>query len=205
MYDILIKNAQLRRKAGLWNIAIEKGVVQKITKKPLRAKAGKVIDAGGNLVTESYVNTHLHLCKVYTLEMMDSKALSAYHGADMGGAMTAIELAARVKANYNEKWILPNVRKALKLAALNGNLHIRAFADVDSKAKLIGLKALLKARNEFKGIVDVQVVAFPQDGVVREPGTVDLMKEAMDLGADVVGGIHGSNSRRRTSKPISTK
>ncbi|MDY0145548.1 MAG: amidohydrolase family protein [Kiritimatiellia bacterium] len=189
MYDILIKNAQLRRKTGLWNIAIEKGIIQKITKTPIRAKAGKVIDAGGNLVTESFVNTHLHLCKVYTLEMMDSKALSAYHGADMGSAMTAIELAARVKDNYNEKWILPNVRKALNLAALNGNLHIRAFADVDSKAKLIGLKALLKARDEFKGVVDVQVVAFPQDGVVREPGTIDLMKEAMDLGADVVGGI----------------
>ena len=189
MYDILIKNAQLRRKAGLWNIAIEKGVIQKITKQPIRGKAGKVIDAGGNLVTEPFVNTHLHLCKVYTLEMLDSLALRAYHGADMGGAMTAIELAARVKENYNEKWILPNVRKALKLAALHGNLHIRAFADVDSKAKLIGLKALLKARDEFKGIVDVQVCAFPQDGVVREPGTVDLMKEAMDLGADVVGGI----------------
>ncbi len=189
MYDILIKNAQLRRKSGLWNIAIEKGVIQKITKQPIRAKAGKVLDAGGNLVTEPYVNTHLHLCKVYTLEMMDSKALSAYHGEGMGGAMTAIELAARVKANYNEKWILPNVRRALHLAAWHGNLHIRAFADVDSKAKLIGLKALLKARDEFKGILEVQVVAFPQDGVVREPGTVDLMKEAMDLGADVVGGI----------------
>ena len=189
MYDILIKNAQLRRKTGLWNIAIEKGVIQKITKQPIRAKAAKTIDAAGNLVTESFVNTHLHLCKVYTLEMMDAKALNAYHGEGMGGAMTAIELAARVKANYNEKWILPNVRKALKLAALNGNLHIRAFADVDSKAKLIGLKALLKARDEFKGVVDVQVVAFPQDGIVREPGTLDLIKEAMDLGADVVGGI----------------
>jgi len=189
MYDIIIKNAQLRRKKGLWNIAIEKGIIQKLTKAPIKARAGKVINASGNLVTESYVNTHLHLCKVYTLEMMDSKALNAYHGADMGGAMTAIELAARVKDNYNEKWILPNVRKALKLAALNGNLHIRAFADVDSKAKLIGLKALLKARDEFKGIVDVQVVAFPQDGVVRDPGTVDLIREAMDLGADVVGGI----------------
>ncbi len=60
---------------------------------------------------------------------------------------------------------------------------------MDSKAKLIGLKALLRARDEFKGIVDVQVVAFPQDGVVREPGTVDLIKQAMDLGANVVGGI----------------
>ncbi|MBP1589038.1 MAG: amidohydrolase family protein [Kiritimatiellae bacterium] len=189
MYDLLVKNAQLRRRNGKFNIAIEKGKIAKISARPLPGKAAKTIDAEGNLVTEPFVNTHLHLCKVYTLERMDALALNAYHGADMGGAMTAIELAARVKAEYNEKWILPNVRRALRLAARNGNLHIRAMADVDSKAKLIGLKALLKARDEFKGIVDVQVCAFPQDGIVREPGTVDLMKEAMDLGADVVGGI----------------
>ena len=187
VFDLVIKNARLRSKKGLVDIGIEKGVIKKIGKIPGKGKAN--INADGNLVTESFVNTHLHLCKVYTLTMMDSKALSAYHGESMGAAMTAIELAARIKERYNEKWIIPNVRKALKKAALNGNTHIRAFADVDSKAKLIGLKALLKCRDEFKGIVDVQVVAFPQDGVVREPGTVDLIKEAMDLGADVVGGI----------------
>jgi cytosine deaminase len=107
----------------------------------------------------------------------------------MGGAMTAIELAARVKENYDAKWIIENVRKCLRFAAFNGNTHIRAFADVDSKAKLEGIKALLKAKEEFKGIVDLQVVAFPQDGVVREPGTIELMEKAMKMGADVVGGI----------------
>ncbi len=187
-YDLIITDAQLRRKAGKWDIAIDKGLIKKIEKK-VQGKARQTIDAGGRLVTESFVNTHLHLCKVYTLQMLDSQALTSYHGANMGAAMTAIELAARVKEKYDEKWIIKNVRKALKSAALHGNTHIRAFADVDSKAKLIGLKALLKARDEFKGIVDVQVVAFPQDGVVREPGTVDLIKKAMDLGADVVGGI----------------
>ncbi|MBU4483808.1 amidohydrolase family protein, partial [bacterium] len=70
-----------------------------------------------------------------------------------------------------------------------GNLHIRAFADVDSKAKLEGVKALIRARNEFKGVVDIQVVAFPQDGVIREPGAEGLVRKAMDLGADIVGGI----------------
>lgn len=187
-YDIIIRNAQLRYTKGTMDIAIEKGVIKKIAKK-IPGAAKTVIDARGNLVTESFVNTHLHLCKVYTLEMQDSKALEAYHGGNMGAAMTAIEQAARVKEQYNEKWIVPNVRRALKQAALYGNTHIRAFADVDSKAKLIGIKSLLKVKEEFKGIVDVQVVAFPQDGVVREPGTVDLVKKAMDLGADVVGGI----------------
>lgn len=186
-FDIVIRNARLRHQAETVDIGIEKGIIREIGK--LDGQGASLIDAGSNLVTESFVNTHLHLCKVYTLTMMDSQALTSYHGEGMGAAMTAIELAARIKERYDETWIIKNVRKCLKQAALNGNTHIRAFADVDSKAKLIGLKALLRAREEFKGIVDVQVVAFPQDGVVREPGTVDLIKQAMDLGADVVGGI----------------
>jgi cytosine deaminase len=186
-YDIVLKNARLRSREELVDVAIEGGVIKRIGK--AASKGATVIDAGGKLVTESFVNTHLHLCKVYTLTMMDSAALRSYHGEGMGAAMTAIELAAKIKDRYEEGWILRNARRCLKKAALNGNTHIRAFADVDSKAKLIGLKALLKARDEFKGIVEVQVVAFPQDGVVREPGTVKLIREAMDLGADVVGGI----------------
>jgi cytosine deaminase len=187
-FDIVIQNARLRNREGSFDIGIGKGRIEEIGS-TLDAAGATKIDAAGNLVTESFVNTHLHLCKVHTLTMMDSKALTAYHGAGMGGAMTAIELAASIKERYDESWILPNVRNCLRRAALHGTTHIRAFADVDSKAKLIGVKALLKAREEFKGIVDLQVVAFPQDGVVREPGTVDLVKQSMDLGADVVGGI----------------
>jgi cytosine deaminase len=83
--------------------------------------------------------------------------------------MTAIELAARVKEQYDESWIIKNVRRAVAEAARYGCTHIRAFADVDSKARLEGIKALIRAREEFKCIVDIQVVAFAQDGIVREP------------------------------------
>jgi len=188
MYDIVIRNAKTRKFKSLVDIGILDGKIKAIKEK-VDEKGSIEIDAKGKLVTESFVNAHLHLCKVYTLMMMTEEALKDYHGEDMGKAMTAIELAAKIKERYDEKWILPNVRRALKLAALNGVTHIRAFADVDSKAKLEGIKALIKAREEFKGIVDVQVVAFPQDGVVREPGAYELVSEAMKMGADVVGGI----------------
>jgi len=186
--DILIRNASLRRRRGTWEIAIKDGKIAKIARK-ISGRPKKVINAGGGLVTESFVNAHLHLCKVYTLLQISEKALQNYHGADMGKAMSAIEAAAEAKANYDVSWILPNVRKALKEAVRFGNTHIRAFADVDSKARLEGVKALIKAREEFKGVVDVQVVAFPQDGVAREPGAAELVREAMKMGADVVGGI----------------
>jgi cytosine deaminase len=187
-YDLIIRNATLRGESKTTDIAIAGGNITKIAPK-IEGGTGKEIDAHGNLVTESYVNTHLHLCKVYTLMMMDEAALKDYHGADMGKAMTAIELAAKIKEKYDEKWIIKNVRRAAALAGRYGCTHIRAFADVDSKGKLEGLKALIKAREEFKGVVDIQVVAFAQDGLVREPGAEKLMREAMKLGADVVGGI----------------
>jgi cytosine deaminase len=121
--------------------------------------------------------------------MMDEDCLKDYHASGMGKAMTAIELAARVKEKYDESWIIKNVRRAVAQAAHYGCTHIRAFADVDSKARLEGVKALIRAREEFRCIVDIQVVAFAQDGIVREPGAADLMRQAMALGADVAGGI----------------
>jgi len=188
-FDILIKRARLRGKPdSLVDIGISEGRIASLGD-DLAGEAKSVIDAQGNLVTESFVNPHLHLCKVYTLQMMDEEALTAYQGEGMGKAMTAIELAARVKEKYDEAWIIKNVRKAVAQAALYGNTHIRAFADVDSKARLEGVKALIRAREEFKGIVDIQVCAFAQDGWVREPGADQLMHQAMELGADVVGGI----------------
>lgn len=188
-FDILIKNARLRGKQdSLFDIGITDGKIASISDH-LAGEAKTDIDAQGNLVTESFANPHLHLCKVYTREMMDEEKLTDYHAEGMGKAMTTIELAARVKEKYDESWIIKNVRKAVAKAAIYGNTHIRALADVDSKARLEGVKALIRAREEFNGIVDIQVCAFAQDGWVREPGVDKLMRESMEMGADVVGGI----------------
>jgi cytosine/creatinine deaminase len=140
-------------------------------------------------VTESFVNPHLHLCKVWTLPMMEEEALKTYQGEAMGNAMVGIELASKIKEKYAESWITQNARRAVALAAVHGNLHMRAFADVDSKARLEAVRALIRVRDEFRGVVEIQVVAFAQDGIVREPGAAKLLHEAMNLGADVVGGI----------------
>jgi len=187
--DIVISNALLRGGGGgHFDIAIAGGEILAI-EPSIKGDAAETIDAGGNLVTESFVNGHLHLCKVYTLEMAGMDALSSYTRGSMGAAMTAIEQAARVKAKYDERWIIQNVRRALDLAVRFGNTHIRAFADTDTRARLEGVKALLKAREEYRDRLELQVVAFPQEGVVRDPGAEDYVRQALELGADVVGGI----------------
>lgn len=188
-YEIVIRRARLRRNPeALVDIGISGGKITAIEAQ-LNAGSAADLDAQAGLVSESFVNPHLHLCKVYTREMLDDQLLTGYHAAGMGKAMTTIELAANVKQQYNEAWIIKNVRRAVALAAVHGNTHIRAFADVDNKARLEGVRALIRAREEFKGIVAIQVCAFAQDGLVREPGANELMHQAMDAGADVVGGI----------------
>ncbi len=187
--DILIKGCRLRgRGEEAMDIGIREGVIR-VIETQVRQAAAATIEAQGNLATESFVNPHLHLDKVFTLTQLDDSAMVDYHGDSMGKAMTAIERAADVKKTYDREVIVEHVRKVLEWAAANGNTHIRAFADVDNQAKLVGVEALIQAREEFKGTVELQVVAFPQDGVVREPGAAELIREAMKLGADLVGGI----------------
>jgi cytosine/creatinine deaminase len=188
-FDIVIRRARLRGKgAGLSEIGIRDGRIAAIAER-IDGHAAMEIDAHDNLVTESFVNPHLHLCKVWTLPMMEEEALRAYQGERMGKALAGIELASKIKDKYAESWIVANARRAVALAVLHGNLHIRAFADVDGKARLEAVKALIRVRDEFRGLVNIQVVAFAQDGIVREAGAAELMHQAMALGADVVGGI----------------
>jgi cytosine/creatinine deaminase len=187
-FDIAIRRARLRGSDEHAEIGIKDGRIAAIAAR-LDGKGATEIDARNNLVTDSFVNPHLHLRKVWTLPMMEEEALQAYQADGMSKALSGIELASKIKEKYAESWIVENARRAVALAALHGNLHIRAFADVDGKARLECVKALIRVRDEFRGIVGLQVVAFAQDGIVREPGAADLMHQAMALGADVVGGI----------------
>jgi cytosine deaminase len=184
-YDLVIRNARLRS-GKTCEIAIANGRIEAISEK-VGTTAGRVVDAQGNLVTETFPVAHLHLDKVLTGSLAEEAVLSEYQA--MSGTMTAIEIASRVKKHYVESEIVDRVRKVLTEAEYHGVSHVRAFADVDTKAKLIGINALLKVKKEFKDRVDIQIVAFPQDGIVREQGTEELLYKSMELGADIVGGI----------------
>lgn len=188
-YDLVIRNARVRSVPnGRFDIAIKDGLIAEINEH-ISGKGGREINAEGNLVTEAFVNPHLHMCKVYTFLMLGEESVRYYHSSDMGGAMTAIELAAKIKEKYHEGWIYENVKKAAIEAIKHGTLYIRAFVDTDTKGKLEGVKALLRLRDEMKDVLNIQVVAFPQDGVIRDPGAEEYIRKAMELGADVVGGI----------------
>ena len=187
--SLTVRSAHLRSRSGLFDIVIREGSIVAIVPAGEAGPDAVDVEASGNLVTESFVNTHLHLDKVFTLARLGDAALSEYQSGDMGKAMSAIETAASVKEGQNAEAMLTAGRRALAMAAYYGNTHIRSLADVDSKAGTRGVEVLVALRDEFAGLVDVQVVAFAQDGIIREPGTEDLLRRSMEIGADVVGGI----------------
>lgn len=185
--DIVIRNAKLRD-GSKTDISIADGKYAAV--EPGLSETGTLeIDADGHLTTESFVIGQLHLDKVLTGDWLEATAKEEYFDPAMGGTMTAIELAAIVKERYDEADILTRINRALTEAAFNGVSHIRAFIDIDSKTRLKGMNAALKAREQWRGRIELQVVAFPQDGLPREPGAEELMGEAMELGADLAGGI----------------
>ena len=172
------------------SLGVVDGLYVEVTEDEIHVEPGLAIDAEGRLVTPSFVDAHLHLDKVYTLPLAGDAALASYTSDAMGEAMRSIVRdASAVKQHYDRSWIVPNVRRALDEAVRNGVLHVQAFVDVDTTAGLEGMASVLEAREEYRDLVDLQVVAFPQDGLLRDPGAAELCEEAMRLGADVVGGI----------------
>ena len=190
MSDLLVTGARLRD-GRVVDVHVAGGRVAALAPAgELTAPDGvPVLDADGGLVTEPCVDAHLHLDKVRTLPLAGEAALTAYTAEGMAESAASIDLASAVKAHWSVDLLLPNVREVLALGVEHGVLHVQAFVDVDSAAGLVGMQAVLAAREEFAGVVDVAVVAFPQDGVLRDPGTAELVEAALDLGADVVGGI----------------
>ena len=186
-FDLVINNASLRGHDGPSHLGITSGKIAAISKEPLAG--GEVIDAEGALVSTSFVDGHMHLCKVYTYRSFGDATIGEYGTGTMGGAMTGIELASKIKEKYHESWIYDNAKAAALNAIKHGVLHIQAFVDTDTKARLEGIKGVMRVRDELKDVIKIEVVAFPQDGLLRDPGAEEYVQEAMKLGADVVGGI----------------
>ena len=191
---LVVRNATLRGRPGTWTIVLDQDAIRAVERQqattPVPAHEGPTeLDAEGNLVTIPFVDAHLHLCKVHTLDAAGDNPLAEYTSGTMGGALTAIEGAAAVKRGQTADDVYARARQTLLASVANGVRVVQAFADVDPVAGLTGVEGLLRAREEFRGRVDVQVVAFPQDGLLKAPGTEELVIEAIRRGADVVGGI----------------
>jgi len=178
--DLIIRQARLRSQPGTWDIGINGDRIA-ITAEHIEEAGTQEVDAAGNLVAPTYVNGHIHLDKCHLQErMLPNKNYSFAE---------CLELTWEHKAHYTVEDILERAGRAIEEGILNGTTVFRAFADVDTIGKLRPLEGLLALRERWRNIVHIEVVAFPQEGLIRDPGADLLMEEAMRMGAGVVGGL----------------
>jgi cytosine deaminase len=176
--DIIIRNARLLD-GQLLDVGIEDGVIAALAPS-LAATAKEEYDLEQHLLMPAFVNGQLHACKVFWRRKL------AHLPADVR-ALTRFDAAKHVKASYTPEDVASRVSEVVRLAIANGTCAMRLFADVDEAAGLTALKGLLAVKRDFAHILPLQVVAFPQDGVGGR--TEKLMLDALEMGADVVGGI----------------
>ena len=179
MSAMLLMNVLLDGYPETQDILIEDGSISRIAAVGTLPNPGEVLDAQGRAVVPGFVETHLHLDKALLDERMPNLA---------GTLEGAIKVTGALKARFTPEDVLERSRKVLDMAIAQGTTAIRTQPDVDPIAHTIGADAMLALRDEYRGRVDLQVVAFPQEGILKAPGTLELMEQCLRNGADVVGG-----------------
>lgn len=176
--DLLIHNVRVWDDKPLMDIGIKNGKIVAI-EEGINASATDAIDAEGRAVIPGMVEPHLHLEKAFLHRRMPPV---------FGTLEEAIRVTGILKGKQERKDVLERSRQVLDMAVMNGTVAIRAHPDVDLIQGLIGVETLVELQDEYKDLLDIQIVAFPQEGIIKSPGTTALMEQAMGMGADVIGG-----------------
>lgn len=187
-------NAKIYRNDSATEMIVDNG---KITHVGINLqKCEEEIDLKGKLVLPPYVDPHLHLDYVYTLSELGQE------GAGSGTLFEAIELWPQFKKTLTVESVKRLAMKGIRDEVSQGVQHIRTHIDV-TDPKFTALKAMLEMKEELKETVDIQIVAFPQEGMYMYKGGLELVEEALKMGADVVGGIpHYEPARQFGEKSI---
>ncbi|WP_453992773.1 cytosine deaminase [Bacillus nitroreducens] len=178
---MIIKNATLRGKEGLWHLVINEGRFEKVTKELDEVEfKGEIIDVGGSLVLPPFIEPHIHL---------DTTLTAGEPEWNLSGTLfEGIQRWSQRKESLTLEDVKTRSKKAIKWQIAQGIGHIRTHVDVTDPT-LTALKAMLEVKEEMKEYVDIQLVAFPQEGILSYPNGIELLEEAIKMGADVVGGI----------------
>ncbi len=175
--DLLLRNAHIDDAAPLVDIAVTGGVITAIGP-DLACTAEQEIDCAARVVIPGLIESHVHL----------DKALLDRERSGDGTLAQAIAVTAELKRDFTAAAIRDRARRVLEQAITHGTTMIRAHPDVDPIVGLLGVDTLLELRAEFRGRIDLQIVAFPQEGILRAPGTLGLLRQALNTGAEVIGG-----------------
>lgn len=176
----IIRNASLRGREGGWDVALEGEKIAAVESK-VDAAADFELDAEGRLLSPAFVNAHVHLDKCMLGDVMrpnESQTLQE-----------AIQITWDHKRDYDPNEIADRATPVVEQGIVNGTTAVRVFADVDTIGGTVPVQGCLELKKRFEGQTLMEVVAFPQEGIARDPGCAELLSECMDLGADIVGGL----------------
>lgn len=194
MGNLFIKNGLLEDGQPLQDMIIEDGIIKKIAQNLKNENNYDTIDAKGKVVLPTLVECHIHPDKAYLEERLPNKS---------GTLAEALKNTAELKSKYTYEDVYERSERVIKSCIKNGCTIMRAHPDVDPFEKLLGVKVLLELKEKYKDILDMQIVAFPQEGFIRHPEVFDYLKESIALGVDVVGGCpYSENSIEDTKKQL---
>ncbi|EKB24651.1 cytosine deaminase [Aeromonas veronii AMC35] len=177
---MLIQHIRLADREGLWQIRCQDGVITAIEPHDEHAVAGRVLDGEGGLAISPFIEPHIHL---------DTTQTAGEPSWNLSGTLfEGIERWAERKALLTHEDVKQRAIQTLKWQIANGIQFVRTHVDV-SDPNLVALKAMLEVREEMKEWVELQIVAFPQEGILSYPNGKALLEEALKLGADVIGAI----------------
>ncbi|MBD3205663.1 amidohydrolase family protein [Candidatus Bathyarchaeota archaeon] len=177
--NIILKQARLPSKDKLQDIQIIDGRITKISEH-IHDRTGLSINVKNKLVTPGLIDAHMHLDKALLSESYPNKS---------GTLEEAIKVMGAAKEDFTVKDIIKRATKVARMALINGTTTIRTHVDVDPIVELCAMEALLKVREAMRELLEIQVVAFPQEGLTNQKGVYELLDKAMNMGADVLGGI----------------
>ena len=179
MFDLKISNAVLPDGRTSMGIGITGGRIAALERN-LAGEAREEIDANGELVSPPFVDCHFHMDATLSLGLPRLN--------ESGRLLEGIQIWGELKPLLTHDAVIERALRYCDLAVSQGLLAIRTHVDICDD-RLLGVEALLEVKKRVAPYIDLQLVAFPQDGYYRYPGAVELLDRALDLGVDVVGGI----------------
>ena len=179
MLDLLITDATLPDGRAGMSVAVQDGRITEV-RPALQAQAHETVDAGGYLLSPHFCDPHFHMDATlsYGLPRVN----------ESGTLLEGIALWGELKPLLKAEDMIERALAYCDWAVARGLLAIRSHVDT-SDPSLLPVEAMLEVKKRVAPYIDLQLVAFPQDGVLRIPDGVDNLKRALDLGVDVVGGI----------------
>ncbi len=176
-----IRRARLRGQDGPCVLELKDDRIASVTPEQDSPLADGELDATGGLVLPSFIDLHLNLDLAYSLDLVPPN--------QSGTLVEAIGLYAAAKESFTPASVCERAVRAIEDEIGFGTGAIRNHVDVGQTAGLRLCEGVLAAREKTKDRIDIQIVTFPQDGVIRDAGAIDRMREAMRMGCDLVGGI----------------